>query len=150
MEEIVSNDLTHEGIRRLKVIGDAPINEARYQNLVPVEAVDRAIFLSGNDVFLGLYSLEITFPVYGPWEVFYHGPKKFRRFMFVAYAYAERVSDCIELARTEFFARTHFAPRDAYVRDCPKGAEIGMDVHDCILQVADWMPGQCVAVGGRG
>jgi len=85
-----------------------------------------------------------------PWdEVAYLSPKKFRRFMFVHFAYAARVSSCIELARTEFFARTRFAPRDAYVQVGPQNAEIGMDVHGCILQVAEWMPAQCVAVGGR-
>ena len=60
-----------------------------------------------------------------------------------------RSSNCIELARTEFFARTHFAPRDAYLQELPNKAEIGMYVHGCILQVAEWMPAQCVAVGGR-
>jgi hypothetical protein len=69
--------------------------------------------------------------------------------MFIHFAYASRVSSCIELARTEFFARTHFAPRDVYVQEMPKGAEMWMDVHGCILQVAEWMPAQCVAVGGR-
>jgi hypothetical protein len=112
-------------------------------------ARDRVVYAPGCDELLGIFSLEITWPVYGPWEVAYLSPKKFRRFMFVHFAYGERVSNCMEMARDEFFARTHFAPRDVYVQELPKGAEIGMDVHGCILQVAEWMPAQCVAVGGR-
>lgn len=149
MQEIIINELTHDGMRRIKIIGDVEISAARYQVLVPVEALSRLVCVPGYDDLLGLFSLEMTFPVYGPYEVFYQGPKGFRRFMFVNFAYAERVSNCIELARTEFCARTHFAPRDAYVRDLPKGAELWMDVHGCILQAAEWMPAQCIAVGGR-
>lgn len=149
MEEVVINELNHEGMRRIKIIADAEIPMARYQVLVPLEAQSRLVCVPGCDDLLGLSSLEMTFPVYGPWEVFYHGPKKFRRFMFVNFAYSERVSNCMEMARDEFFARTHFAPRDVYVQELPKGAEMWMDVHGCILQVAEWMPAQCVAVGGR-
>jgi len=149
MKEVTVNELTHNGMRRVKIIGDVVIDAAQYQDLIPLVARDRVVCMPGCDDLLGIFSLEITWPVYGPWEVAYLSPKKFRRFMFVHFAYAARVSSCIELARTEFFARTRFAPRDAYVQVGPQNAEIGMDVHGCILQVAEWMPAQCVAVGGR-
>jgi hypothetical protein len=149
MEEITINELMHDGMRRVRIIGDAVIDAARYQDLIPLAAREWVMYAPGCDELLDLFSLEITFPVYGPWEVAYLSLKKFRRFMFVHFAYAERVSSCIKLARTEFFARTYFVPRDAYVQVGPPNAEIGMDVYGCILQVAEWMPAQCVAVGGR-
>lgn len=149
MKEMTVNELTHNGMRRMKIIGDVVIEAAQYQHLIPVVARDMAVYTPGCDELLGIYQLEITWPIYGPWEVAYLSHKKFRRFMFVNFSYSMRVSNCIELARTEFFARTHFAPRDAYLQELPNKAEIGMDVHGCILQVADWMPAQCVAVGGR-
>jgi|WetSurMetagenome_2_1015567.scaffolds.fasta_scaffold498816_2 hypothetical protein len=149
MNEVTINELTHNGIRRVKIIGDVVIDAARYEHLIPLVARDLVVYTPGCDELLGIFQLEITWPVYGPYEVFYHGPKKFRRFMFVNFAYSERVSNCMEMARDEFFARTHFAPRDVYVKELPTGAEMWMDVHGCILQVAGWMPAQCVAVGGR-
>ena len=148
MEKIICNELTHDGMRRVKIIGDAVINETRYQDLLPLEALDRVLYAPGRDDQLGLFSLEMKFPVDGPWEVFYYGPKGFRRFMFVNFQYAECVSSCVEIARNEFFIRTHFTPRDAYVAKLPEDVEIWTDVHGCILQVAEWMPAQCVAVGG--
>ena len=149
MEEITINELTHDAMRRVKIVGDVALDAAQYQDLIPLAARDRAVCVPGLDDLLGIFYLEITWPVYGPWEVFYYGPKKFRRFMFVHFAYAERVSSCVEMARDEFFARTHFAPRDAYLQELPNKAEIGMNVYGCILQAAEWMPAQCVAVGGR-
>jgi hypothetical protein len=149
MKEITINELTHNGTRRVKIIGDVVIDAAQYLHLIPMAARDRVMYAPGCDELLGIFSLEMTWPVYGPWEVAYLSPKKFRRFMFVNFAYAERVSNCMEMARDEFFARTHFAPRDVYVQELPNGAEMWMDVHGCILQVAEWMPAQCVAVGGR-
>ncbi len=149
MQAMTVNELTHDGMRRMKIIGDKEINVAQYQPLIPAEARPQAVYVPGYDDLLGLFSLELKFPVYGPCEVRNYGPKGFRRLMFVHFAYAERVSSCIELAWTEFFARTHFVPRDAYVRELPKGAELWMEVHGCILQVAEWMPAQCIAVGGR-
>lgn len=105
--------------------------------------------MPGGDAALGLYSLELTWPVFEPYEVFCYGPKRFRRFMFVNFCYAERVSEAINLAASEFFARTHFTARDAFVCELPRGAEVGMLVHGVILQAAEWMPAECVAVGGR-
>ena len=110
----------------MKIVGDAALDAAQYQDLIPLAARDWVVCVPGLDDLLGIFSLEITWPVYGPWEVFYYGPKKFRRFMFV-----------------------HFAPRDAYLQELPNKAEIGMNVYGCILQAAEWMPVKCVAVVGR-
>ena len=105
--------------------------------------------VDAQDQALGIFSLELTWPVFEPYDFFCQGLRGFRRLMVVNYAYAERVSDCIELARRAFFAGTRFAPGFAFVRELPKGAEGGMDVHGLYLFMAEWMPEQCVAVGGR-
>jgi hypothetical protein len=149
MEEVVINELTHGGLRRVRVIADAAISEKQYQAAVPCEARDRAKLMPASDDLLGLFSLEITWPVYGPVEFSICGPKKFRRLMVVNFVYAERVSEVIAMAGNEYFARTHFVGRDAYVKELPTGAEVGMLVHGLVLQVAEWMPAECVAVGGR-
>lgn len=149
MEDVVINQLTRDGMRLIKVIGDAEISSERYQAAVPFDARSRADVRAERDEMLGLFSLMIQWPVFEPFDFFIFGPKKFRRLMVVHYAFAERVSECIRLARDEFFARTHFTPRDVYLAELPKGAEMWTSVHGCILQVAEWMPARCVAVGGR-
>jgi hypothetical protein len=147
MEQVVRSVLLHDGMVCRKVIADNA--NIRWWHYVPKAVRDRATFDDGHDEALGIYTLELTWPVYGMWDVANYGPKKFRRLMMVNMVYAARVSDCIEMARVEFFSRSHFAPGFAFVRDLPAGAENGMDVHGLVLCAAEWMPGQCVAVGGR-
>lgn len=148
MNEIVMNELGHDGMRQIKIISDVQISGDQYLYLIPEIAREHVDFGHKHDNLLGLFSLYISFPVHSMWDVFYHSPKEFRRFMFVHHIYAERVSQCIEMARDAFFASTHFLPMYAYLAELLPGAEIGMDVHGCILQVAEWMPKNCVAVGG--
>lgn len=155
MEKLVTNMLTHDALRRVKIIGDSAFDaefpiDALWRHGVYVNemSVGRLQTTVQTDDALDLFSIDISWPVLGPWEVSYLSPKKFRRFMFVNFDYSERVSNCIEICRDQYFIQTHYAPRDAYVRELPKGAELYSDVHDCILQVAEWMPARCVAVGG--
>jgi hypothetical protein len=148
MQELINNELTHDGMRRVKVIGDVVIDAARYEHLIPMAARDRVVCVPGCDDILGLYSLEMTWPIHEPWNVAYLSPKKFRRFFFVHYVYAERVSQCIELARDAFFIGTHHKPGYVFVASMPKSVEAGKEVHGCLLFEAEWMPAQCVATGG--
>ena len=151
MEEIVINELTHEGVRRVKVIGDAAILVSRYQAMVPREAFVRAPVdvASSRDDALGLFSAELTWPVFEPYEIFNYGPRRFRRLMMVNFVYAGRVSDCIYLAVINYFSGTRFMPGYAFVSELPRGAEDGMCVHGVQLFEAEWMPARCVAIGGR-
>ncbi len=148
MQKMTVNELTDDGWRRLKIVGDAEMDVERYLRHVPLVARAHLVSERGKDDLLNLFSLEMRFPVYGPYRVMIHGPKKFRSLMFVHNVYAKRVSECIDLARIEFFAGTRFAPAYAFVQSLPKGATDGMDVHGCILLAAEWMPANCVATGG--
>jgi hypothetical protein len=148
MQKMTINDLTHDGWRRLKIVGDAVIDVDAYMRHVPLVACEHLVTNYGQDELLGLFSLEMLFPVYGPYQVMIHSLKKFRSLMFIHNVYAKRVSDCIDLARTEFFAGTRAVPAYAFVQKLPKGAEDGMEVHGCILLAAEWMPAHCVATGG--
>lgn len=147
-DEVVLNTLGHDGMRKIKIIGDDAINPERYRYLIPAKAAEKAVFEERPDPLLNIHSLEISFPVYGPHDVFYPSPKGFRRFMFVHFDYARRVSDCIKLARDGFISGTGFPPMYAYVATLPSGADEWMVVHGCELFVAEWMPSNCVAVGG--
>lgn len=148
MRKMTVNELTHNGLRRLKIVGDAALDAERYLHLIPTVAREHLVTRHGQDDLLGLFSLEMSFPIYGPYDLMIYSAKKFRRLMFVHHVYSARVSECIDLARIEFFAGTRFAPMFAYVQKLPNGAENGMDVHGCILLAAEWMPADCVATGG--
>lgn len=148
MNKVVANFLGHDGMRCVRIIGDKEISQERYQALAGVEARSLVTFKPAVDELLDIHSLEMSWPIYEPFEVSIHGPKKFRRLMFVHYSFASRVSDCIALARTEYFARTHFSPKFAFVQSVPAGKD-GELVHDCVVLSAEWMPARCVAIGGR-
>lgn len=148
MDKIVANFLGHDGMRNLRIVGDCEISQVKYARLVAPEARTLVVFKPAVDELLDIHSLEMTWPVFGPCDISIHGPKKFRRLMFVNFAYAARVSDCIALARDEYFARTRFAPMYAFAKSIPEDKE-GELIHDCILLSAEWMPARCVAIGGR-
>lgn len=148
MQKMTVNELQHDGWRRLRFVSDAVIDYYPYLRLVPSVAREHLVTNPGQDELLGLFSLEMLYPVYGPFDFMIHSPKKFRRLMFVHTIYAKRVSECIDLAKVEFFCGTRFKPEYAFVQLLPRGAEDGMDVHGCILLAAEWMPASCVATGG--
>jgi len=148
MQKMTINELTHNGWRRLKIVGDAMIDVERFMRHVPLAARGHLVTNAGRDDLLGLFTLEMLYPVYGPYQVMIPGPKKFRTLMFVHRTYAARVSECVDLARVEYFAGARFAPMYAYVQNLPSGAEDGMVVHGCIFLAAEWMPADCVATGG--
>jgi len=153
MEEIVINELTHEGVRRVKVIGDNPLTPPSprfaWERVVPAVALDKMKMIDACDQALGIFSMELTWPVFEAYEIFNYGPKRFRRLMMVNFVYAGRVSDCIYLAVINYFSGTRFMPGYAFVSELPRGAEDGMCVHGVQLFEAEWMPARCVAIGGR-
>ena len=120
MESIVLNELGHDGMRRIKIVSDAEIVSEKYGSMIPSDALDKASWSVGVDSILWLHTLEISFPVYGPHEVQYPSTKKFRRFMFVHYSYASRVSECVELARNAFMSSTGFPAHVCLHRDPAK------------------------------
>ena len=152
MEQVVANILRHDGMRYLKVIGDAEIDPAKYLSAcIVVDCVREKVKWSmDQDRDLGIFTFEATWPIFEPFDFANNSPKRFRRFMVVNYCYADRVSDCIKLGVNAFSAGTMFFPKLAYVRDLPNGAEDGMEVHGVILIESEIAPSNCVLIGGMG
>lgn len=160
MEEIVINELTHEGMRRVRVMGDSPFTPSpqpspegrggrRWERGIPLIAMDRLQVVNSHDETLGLYMMELTWPVFEPVDILNFGPRRFRRLMMVHYSYAERVSECIRLGVEEFMVRTRWMPGYAFISEIPNGAEDCMHVHGVELLQSEWMPQRCVAIGGH-
>jgi hypothetical protein len=147
MQKMTINELMPDGMRRMKIVGDTAINPERYVCFVPLEAREHLTLVPARDDLLGLHSLELTYPIFEPFDFMIHSPKRYRRLMVVHYAYGSRVSECIQLAWTEFFARTKFAPMYSFVKNLPADLD-GTMLNDCIVLEAEWMPARCAAVGG--
>jgi hypothetical protein len=134
-------------MRRLKIVGDAEIEAERYLALAPERARGMATLKPGRDDLLGLFSLELTYPIFEPYEIMIHSRMKFRRLFFAHYSYGSRVSECIALARSEFLRLTGFAPMFVFAPGVPDDL-FGSVREGCVLIQAEWMPARCVAVGG--
>lgn len=146
MRKMVVNELAHDGMRRLKVVGDTVLDAERYLAMVPERARELATLTPGRDDAFG-FSLELMYPIFEPYEVMLHSRMQFRRLFFVHYSYGSRVSECITLARSEFLRRTGSAPMFAFVPGLPEDL-FGSVREGCVLIQAEWMPARCVAVGG--
>lgn len=150
MQQVVTNILRHDGMRYLKVISDAPFDELyplwkKYVHVIAREIMQRLIT---EDKDLGIFTMEVTWPMFGSIEVFNKSPKIYRRFIAVNYAYGSKVSECIKLAVDTFIVGTNCFPKLAYVRELPKGAEENMEVHGVTLIESEIAPENCVLVGG--
>ena len=81
MQKMTINELGHDGMRRIKFVGDkdltpprpSPNDEKKEHHLgreimclVPCEARERVVISSKHDEMLDLYSSELTYPVYEP------------------------------------------------------------------------------------
>src|SRR5690242_2950912 len=111
MEEVLVNELGHDGMRKLIAMSDRSLlpGIARWLEAVPGPARDLAVYEETQDAALGIFQLEIKWPVFGVFDIEIESPKKFRRVIVVHYKHAERVSDCIKLA-VEAFERGIFCP----------------------------------------
>ena len=91
MNKAVANFLGHDGMRIVRIIGDKEISQERYLALAGVEARSLVMFKPAVDELLDIHSLEMNWPIYGPFEIAIHGPKKFRSLMFVHFSLASPV-----------------------------------------------------------
>lgn len=103
----------------------------------------------------GVYHLRVEFPYWGMLDIQHRDWPKPRRLLVCALLRGERVSEMIEIVAERWTRAVGWEPKFAWVREFPKGAEAHEDewgiilAHGCILLAAEWMPRNCVAVGGR-
>lgn len=149
MEEVVLNTLSEDGIRTVKIVGDAPIDSERWQAAVPQDAREGVKAEAAKDESLGIHTLVMTWPVCEAVE--FQSPcwPKMRRMLTVKLLAGQRVSETISAAKISFFLQTGFFPRLVFMRGIPKDAEIGMLVDGVMLFQAEWAPRGCIVLGGR-
>lgn len=160
MEEITEDVVLPDGTRRLRVVGDAPINAIHWAARLPDEAVRVAEVVTSEDRGLGIYSLTMTWPareaVAG--VVWPDGTRMERPLVMWRLAAGERVRDVMRLG-AEVFERTFGRrPGVAWVRSMPKGLEEletvegyvveAVQVEGVSLRLAEWAFPGCVFIGG--
>lgn len=135
---IVEDVVTDDCVRKLHVMSNRPIRMA-----LPEEAEVH------DGVEAGAYHLRAEWPFFGMLDIWPPQWPKPSRFYVWRLLDGQRVNDAIRTAAEVFEQMTGFAPKFAFTRTLPEMAEWGQEVYGCLLLAAEWMPRNCVAVGGR-
>lgn len=135
---IVEDVVTEDCVRKLHVMSNSPINMSLPRDATVRETVEG-----------GAHHLRAELPFTGMLDIWPREWPKPRRFYVWRLLDGQRVSEAVRTAAEVFEQATGFAPKFAFVRTLPEKAEWGQDVHGCLLFAAEWLPMNCVAVGGR-
>lgn len=134
---IVEDVVTEDCVRRLHVMSDKPMQMDLPEDATVEQWVD-----------IGVYHLRAVWPFSGMLDIHSEGWPKARR-LYVQHFNGQRISELIRIAAGTFERAVGFAPGFAFVKVLPARAEWGQEVYGCLLFAAEWMPKNCVAVGGR-
>ncbi len=135
---IVEDVVTEDGYRKLHVMSNRPINMSLPRDATVKESVEG-----------GAHHLRAELPFTGMLDIWPREWPKPRRFLVWRLLEGERVSDAILSAANMYLHAVGYAPKFAFTRTLPPRAEWGQDVFGCLLFAAEWLPRNCVAVGGR-
>lgn len=146
VEQVIINEIGPNGWRFVKVISDAEIDAEKYRASVPLSEKGMEV-RAYPDAALGMFYLELRWPIREVVEVRFEGQEKARRLVIWSVQNSGRVSQAIEDAAYAYLREFQDWPQMAFMNQLPKGASNGMDVHDVMLMQADWALPGCVSVG---
>jgi hypothetical protein len=135
---VVANAVGEDGMQRFHVMSNEEIS------LVLPPNAKWTMNLEG-----GVYHLRGEWPYFGMLDIQAAGWPRMRRILVWSLREGERVSEAIGAAAEMWMNAVGWEPKFAWVRALPQGAEWCQNVYGCILLAAEWMPRNCVAVGGR-
>lgn len=135
---IIEDVVTEERVRKLHVMSITPIRVSLPRNATTQETMEA-----------GAYHLRAEWGFAGMLDFWPREWPKPRRFYVWPLLGGQRASDAIRTAAEVFEQATGFAPKFAFTRTLPEKAEWGQDVFGCLLFAAEWLPRNCVVVGGR-
>lgn len=151
MIEILLNDLTQEGMRRVKVMSDRPVTEEEMRGYVAGASLGCEQIHCHDTAALSLFYGEVTWPCREVVEVHLEGIERPRRLLIWKFMPGEglRLSEVITHVAEWYFWSTHQRAGFAFVRKVPKEVESGeWEVDGVILFEAEWALQGCVMVGG--
>jgi hypothetical protein len=148
MIEILVNDVTVDGMRRVKVVSDAEIDPT---TLTPGPSpIGRGEGREWSDDVLGLHYLEATWPCREVVDIKCEGWPCARRMVLWKLLAGERVSGVLGEMLVVHHLELKCFPDYAFMRKLPGTIENGFEVDGVEFHQADWVPPGCivVAVGG--
>ncbi len=98
----------------------------------------------------GVWHVRAEWPYRGILDIQAKGWPKFRRVVVWNLEGCESMRHAITEAYKYFFLQAfYFRPAYVFMKKLPKGVENGHDFEDLLILETEWVPGRCVAVGGR-
>jgi hypothetical protein len=140
--EVLLNDVTLEGDRRMKVVSDSCIDAAS----LPVVILRSANVRTWSDDVLGLHYLEAVWPCREPVSIRGGEWKCARKMVLWKLADGERVSEALKLAMAVYGQRFKCFPDYAFMRKLPKTISDGFEVDDVMFLLSNWVPAGCMAL----
>jgi hypothetical protein len=150
MIEVVTNQLSADGMKFVKVLSDKVLAEEKMLCFVPGAARDVATVKCYDTAALSLFYGEVTFPVRGVVEIPTGRVGKVRRLAAWRMVESEgyRMSEIIEFLGQWYFVQTKRKPQYAFVKSLPKNIERFTDVDGLTLLDVNWCLEKTVMVGG--
>ncbi len=147
MIEVLVNDVTLEGLRRVKVVSDSPICAAEVfpSHLLPISLEGKTVNTWSDDL-LGLHYLESTWACREAVLIRCEGWECPRPMVLWKLGPGERVSEVLNRMMVLFGDRFKAFPDYAFMKKLPKTIENGFEVADVMMIEAEWVPAGCIAI----
>jgi hypothetical protein len=142
--DVLLNDVTLEGLRRVKVVSDEPIDGTALPP--PADILPGAHLRIWSDELLGLHYLEATWECREAISILCDGWKCARPMVLWKLRPGERVSVALKEALAVYAVRFKSFPAHAFMRKLPSTIEDGFEVDDMCLFEAEWVPPGCIAI----
>lgn len=146
MIEVLFNDVTLEGMRRVKVVSDSPIDAAS----LPVITSASASMRTWSDELLGLHYLEATWACRGPVVIRCEGWVCAKLMVLWKLEPGQRVSEAFRDAYPVYLESFHIFPDHAFMRRLPREIDNGFELSGVMFIEAEWVPAGCIVLGNGG
>jgi hypothetical protein len=164
MEQVITNSLSMDGMRFVKLISDAPVSRERMMGFVAESAVEMAKIRCYDTSALSIFYGEATWPVREAVDFHCEGWPKFRRLVAWNLEKCASVTAALHDAAGEFERLFGGRARFAFIKNLPKRSSVthvtevrdsgstplplnGVEVGDLNLFQSEWMIERCVAIG---
>ena len=138
MIEVLVNDVTLDGMRRVKVVSDA--------SPVTYPVPEGSTVRTWCDELLGLHYLEATWMCREAVSIRCEGWTCAREVVLWKLMPGERVSVALKDALGVYAMRFKRFPGYAFLRKLPSVIENGFEAEDTCLFAAEWVPAGCIAI----
>jgi len=153
--EVLANDVTLEGTRRVKVVSDAPLDPYPPALSPFVVQIEKGSHRTWCDELLGLHYLEVTWPCREVVSIRCEGWTCAREMVLWKLAPGERVSEALMVSLDVYCERFKCLPDYAFMRRLPKTIENGFEAltpdplptgEGVVMLEAEWVPAGCMAI----